>query len=202
MRFGLLEVIEHAGLTNDKKSLFKVKCVCGNTNIVRAANLVKKVRPVVSCGCQKGNRVYGPIPLPGMWHRHLSSERLAWKSMLARCNNKKLKQYKDWGGRGIKCLFESFEDFLNEVGERSTKYHSLGRINNDGNYEHGNVRWESKKEQQNNMRGNRILEYKGRSQTITQWAEELNLNRTYISHRLARGWSVEESIEIPIKPRK
>ena len=58
----------------------------------------------------------------------------------SRCTNKNVAQYKDYGGRGIKFLFKSFEEFLEELGPRPAGY-SLDRINNDGNYEPGNLRW-------------------------------------------------------------
>ena len=67
----------------------------------------------------------------------------------ARCRNPNVAQYKDWGGRGIKFLFNSFEEFLTVLGPRPPGY-SLDRINNDGHYEPGNVRWASRKEQNSN----------------------------------------------------
>lgn len=69
-----------------------------------------------------------------------------------RCNNKNFAQYKDYGGRGIKFLFESFEQFLKELGEKPSKEYTLDRIDNDGNYEPGNVRWATRKEQNNKQR--------------------------------------------------
>lgn len=68
-----------------------------------------------------------------------------------RCSNPNVAQYKDYGGRGIKFLFNSFEEFLEELGPRPNGY-SLDRINNDGNYEKGNIRWATR-EQQNNNKG-------------------------------------------------
>jgi hypothetical protein len=71
-----------------------------------------------------------------------------------RCNNKNYKNWEHYGGRGIKFLFKSFEDFFEELGpkpEPKNKY-SLDRINNDGNYEKGNVRWSTNSEQQLNKR--------------------------------------------------
>jgi len=60
-----------------------------------------------------------------------------------RCNNPKNKDYKNYGGRGIKFLFTSFEQFFGELGKRP-KGKSLDRKNNEGNYEPGNVRWPQK----------------------------------------------------------
>ena len=69
----------------------------------------------------------------------------------SRCNNPNHTQYKDYGGRGIKFLFKNFEDFLNAVGDRPNGL-TLNRINNDGNYEHGNVEWTTYSNQALNQR--------------------------------------------------
>src|SRR5207245_5618711 len=68
-----------------------------------------------------------------------------------RCTNTKCIQYPYYGGRGIKFLFDSFEQFYAELGPRP-KGLSLDRINNDGHYESGNVRWATWSEQMKNRR--------------------------------------------------
>jgi hypothetical protein len=64
----------------------------------------------------------------------------------SRCNNPKNKRYHEYGGRGIKWLFESYERAYQELGP-CPEGKTLDRINNDGNYEKGNVRWATKEEQ-------------------------------------------------------
>jgi hypothetical protein len=82
-------------------------------------------------------------------------EHTAWKGAKARCNQKKSKRFADYGGRGILFLFESFEQFFAELGPRPTPEHSVDRIDNDGHYEPGNVRWSTKSEQARNQRPRR-----------------------------------------------
>lgn len=69
-----------------------------------------------------------------------------------RCNPDRVDEFPDHGGRGIEFRFNNFAEFLSEVGERpepKTDY-SLDRIDNDGHYEPGNVKWATRKEQARN----------------------------------------------------
>ncbi len=83
------------------------------------------------------------------------NEYIAWKSMKQRCYNKNIKAYNDYGGRGIIVCDEWLNDFIaffNYIGVKPNKEYSLDRINNNGNYEPGNVRWANKTDQINNRR--------------------------------------------------
>lgn len=69
-----------------------------------------------------------------------------------RCTNPNARSFVYYGGRGIKFLFESFEQFVSELGPKPSPEHSLDRIENDGNYEPGNIRWATASEQNRNRR--------------------------------------------------
>lgn len=78
-------------------------------------------------------------------HGHASrdgrtKEYTAYRNAYRRCNSPKHKSFKNYGERGIKFLFNSFEDFLRDVGPWQPGY-TLDRIDPNGNYEVGNVRW-------------------------------------------------------------
>lgn len=75
-----------------------------------------------------------------------------------RCTNSKSKNYADYGGRGIEFRFVSFQQFINCVGNKPTPKHSLDRIENEGHYEPGNVRWATCSEQNRNQRKRFVLD--------------------------------------------
>lgn len=80
-----------------------------------------------------------------------SREYRSYSMARQRCENRTLPCWPRYGGRGIKFLFTSFDQFFAELGPRPAET-TLDRINNDGNYEPGNVRWATYKEQANNKR--------------------------------------------------
>ena len=77
--------------------------------------------------------------------------------MRSRCRSTTNAGYPYYGGRGIRVCarWESFENFLTDMGLRPSSEHSIDRINNDGNYEPGNCRWATKREQSLNQRPRR-----------------------------------------------
>lgn len=124
-----------------------------------------------------------------------------WQSMKRRCYNTNFSQYHDYGGRGItmsESWLESFINFYNDMGPRPSDKHSIDRKDNDGPYCKENCKWSTKEEQNNNQRSNKLLTYNGKTQTVTQWAKELNCTKSSLQSRLALGWTVEDTLSIPL----
>jgi hypothetical protein len=130
----------------------------------------------------------------------VTPEYRAWSNMIRRCIDPNAQQYKNYGARGIKVCQEwreSYTSFLYSIGRRPTSKHSIARIDNSGNYEPGNVRWDGPKAQCRNRRGNRIIEFNGLSLTVAEWTERKGFRKNLIIDRLQRGWSIEQALSTP-----
>lgn len=132
-------------------------------------------------------------------------------NMKQRCYNPKNDHFNVYGGRGIEICkewlnskkvgrngeskgFLAFKEWALTHGYRDDL--TIDRIDNNKGYSPDNCRWVSMKVQSNNLRRNIYLTYKGKTQTIHQWCEELNLNYERIRNRICRkGWSVEKAFE-------
>jgi hypothetical protein len=126
-----------------------------------------------------------------------------WTGIIDRCENPNKECYEDYGGRGIKlhpAWRKDFAAFFAAVGPRPSPRHSVERINNSKGYVPGNLKWATMKEQARNTRRNHLLTYKGKTQPIAAWAEELNLKDKLISERILKlGWSTEKALSTPAR---
>lgn len=129
----------------------------------------------------------------------------AWRNMINRCEYPNARRFDRYGGRGIRICSrwrKSFEAFLRDVGRAPTPSHTIGRIDNNGNYEPGNVEWQTRSEQMNNMASNRVLKYNGESRTLTQWANRIDISENILWHRIfSLKWSVRKSLTVPVRKK-
>lgn len=119
--------------------------------------------------------------------------------MLARCNNSNHAHFKNYGARGIKVLWKSFEDFLKDMGDKPAGTW-IERRNNDGNYCKENCRWATPKEQQRNKRTNNIVTVQGKTACFLEMCEHFGKKPMTVYYRLRKGWSLEESFLKPLIP--
>lgn len=186
-RFGKLTVIKYAGIINHKSS-WVVRCDCGTTKIIAGFNLTKKKGGTKSCGCLRGG-----ITTHGMSN---TPEYRIWRAMLNRCQNPNAKCFHNYGERGIKVCerWQSFDNFIADMGRRPSPRHTIERVDNDDNYCPKNCIWATRKKQARNTRVNHILTLDGRTMCITDWSRETGINASTISFRLKSGWSIRRTL--------
>lgn len=194
-RIGKLLIIGFAGIASTNKTMWHCLCDCGNGRTYDRRDLMKNT--LVSCGCyriqQSKNRVKHKECIDGK----ISAEYRIYQGAKERCTNPCGRAYPMWGARGIKFLFDSFEEFLNHIGRRPSDNHSLDRIDNNGHYAPDNVRWATAVEQAQNRNSTQWLTINGISKCISDWAKEYNISSTTIGSRRKRGWCDMCAILIP-----
>lgn len=188
-----------------RRALFK--CDCGVEKVIRLSSV--KSGAVVSCGCKKREEAKALAEDYCVKHGDArlgarAPEYGIYRTMLSRCFNPKVERYPEYGGRGIMVCDEwrgdgGYERFLAHVGRRPTTDHSIDRIDPDGHYEPGNVRWAVKEVQANNKRNSVRVSAYGREMTMREASDFSGIGRTTLAHRLKLGMSPEEAMTAPIK---
>lgn len=211
-KFGRWTVLSGPECIN-KNYYWECLCACGTRSKVNGGSL--RSGGTKSCGCiniefcKENFKTHGKTG---------TQEHRSWKHLKERCLNPKCKKYHSHGGRGIKVCDRwksSFKHFLEDMGERPVGKTSIDRIDNDGNYSCGhceeclengwpaNCRWADAKEQGNNTRTCRYVEYNGFRGTLTQVCEYFGKDVNLVGIRLNKlGWSLEKSLETPVMTPK
>lgn len=114
-----------------------------------------------------------------------------------RCQSPKNSCYRHYGGRGIEFRFTSFEEFFAEVGKRPSPSHSIERINNNGHYEKGNVRWATKEEQGKNKRNNVNITIENETKTMSEWCAIRSIPTARVHLRIKNGWCGACAVIVP-----
>lgn len=166
-RFGKLTVIGYAG-NNRTAAQWLCRCDCGNECIVVGT----KLRSGYTKSCSCAQKIVTSIH----FKKHGKTgtpEYRTWKAMKERCYNVHNIGYKNYGARGIRVCerwLNSFENFLSDMGVKPGKKYSIDRKDSTGNYEPGNCKWATMKEQGGNTSRNVWIEYEGQTKIIQDWA--------------------------------
>ncbi len=120
--------------------------------------------------------------------------------MIQRCENPNHTWYKKYGGRGVSVCPKwrnDFEAFAADMGERPSLKHTADRIDVNGIYEPGNVRWATQAQQMNNTTVTRTISWLGQEYTITDVCSKTGLERATVLYRINAGWSGERIMTTP-----
>lgn len=177
------------------------KCVCGTVKSINIYSLRKGVSQ--SCGCLRAEVTEDRTVVHGHARpAQQTPEYRAWADAKSRCFNPNVRNFAEYGGRGITMCpewQESFEAFYQDMGPRPSPIHSLDRRDTNGHYEPVNCRWSTDKEQCRNTRFNRVLEVDGERMTMIEAAERYSIKRATIWQRLNMGWSVDDAVKKPVR---
>lgn len=198
-RFSRLIVVSRAENSKHNYAMWNCICDCGAKVITVGTSLRKG--NTKSCGCFSKDQIATLRRTHGMSQ---ATEYRVWRGMITRCTNPNVKCYANYGKRGIVVCERwksSFENFLADMGERPTPKHTLDRINNDGNYEPGNVRWAERKEQNRNQRSNIVITHNGITAILSEWAVITGIDYQTLHTRIWDGWSHERAITTPVRHR-
>ena len=205
-RYGMLTVIEHS--YSETGTYWRCICDCGNESIVTGGNLAAGHTKSCGCGsikqaienCRTANE---KNKLP---YSNIKQLRSMYRGMIHRCYNQNNKDYRNYGGRGIRICKKWLDDkraFYEFVhANKHDPGHQIDRIDNDGNYEPKNCRFVSAFVQTNNRTSNCFIDWEGKRLTIRQWERELGMPINVLHQRLRSNWSIERAMTQPVRAIK
>lgn len=200
--YGQLTIISVGGVVGigaSAKRLVKCKCECGTIKEYKLGSL--RNGNTTTCGCRAKPYKTFVIKKYGVYHIDLLY--IYW-SIKSRCLTPTSVNYHNYGGRGIGLCLEWADDFIKFycwcIDNGWQKGLEIDRINNNGNYEHANIRFVTKAVNARNKRQTRLINYDNQELCLKDWAIKLNVNYDALRYRLNKGWSVEAAFTKKLSP--
>lgn len=190
LKFGKLTVLSEAERLRPKYPRYLCSCDCGMNTIVNGYHL--RSGATKSCGCW--NKDNPTTKTHGLTE---SDEYKVWCGMKRRCYNKNEPSYHRYGGNGITIAEEwlnSFEKFLEDMGNRPSKEYSIDRIDGTKGYYKDNCRWATKTTQSRNRKSAILVTFNNETYCITEWAERINIKEATLRARIKNGWDIARAL--------
>ena len=181
------EVENRVALSGRVSRMIQAQCFCGNVFNTTLSSVIS--RHTNSCGCLQ-RAAASQNKKHGMWQSSIYNK---WGHIKMRTGNPNDSNYHNYGGRGIVMFppwtvdFQLFYDYVSALPHYGEKGYTLDRIENDGNYEPGNLRWTTRHIQNSNNRKkpNTTSGYVGVGKTYKRW-------RAYVGRKRLGSWKTKE----------
>ncbi len=197
-KYNRLTVVSWAGI-HTGRTAWNCICDCGNKTLVTGNSLRRG--NTMSCGCKSQENLLKRNFRHGFASRSNTAPLYkVFQSIRSRCTISTATHYRLYGGRGIKCLWASFEDFKKDMGNEYEKLYTgvrsitIERVDRNGHYCKENCIWASYQVQANNTSRNHFLEFNGVTKTLSQWAREFGSTQERIRARLKLGFTPEQAL--------
>jgi hypothetical protein len=197
-RFGAVTILDRAP-SKGRGWVWRYRCDCGAEGVCRSSRIPQGGCP--RCSKERHDKAVTK-------HGNARSGKRTdlyqcWLGIRQRCFNENNESYPHYGGRGITVSprWDDFEVFAADIPPRPSAKHQLDRIDNNGNYEPGNVRWATCRDNNRNRRSNRMLTFNGQTLVMKEWAEKVGLPYTTLKQRIANGWDARKALTTPWLPR-
>lgn len=201
-RFGRLVALREVEKSRHGTRRWVCQCDCGSPEKVILQDLLRN-GATQSCGCLHAEVIRAAITHGHTRRNKHSAEHMAWRNMLNRCYREKTHNFQNYGGRGIVVCDRwrgrgGFERFLADVGHRPSPRHTIDRYpDTNGNYEPGNVRWATLRQQAQNKRDTFMVEANGKSIPLIALTRTLGVSYWRAYSRLRRGALLRNALGIP-----
>lgn len=188
--FGRLRVIATGQIPGKYRYMAVCECECGSAAKTVRFDLLKS-GATLSCGCLRLERT-------STHHMRKSVHYDRWHNMMDRCYRKSCPAYQNYGGRGIKVCpaWHDIVSFVNDLPDGYAPGLEMDRIDNDGDYKPGNIRWATRSENCDNRRTGASLTHKGKTQSFSAWSKETGINLGTLWTRINSGWSAEKALTV------
>jgi len=200
LKIGNLTVLsyshKHTQPGGAKVHYWNVLCDCGKEFLRRTNHLTSSIYKTYSCGCLIPKLTSERFKTHGYREHPLYG---TWSKMIQRCKDPKDRFWKSYGGKGVKVCerWLVIDNFILDMGNKPSKYHSLDRINNDGDYCPENCRWSTPLEQARNKTNNNWITINGETKCLVDWCKLNNISPSRACARIRTGWDKARAVTTP-----
>lgn len=192
LKFGKLTALKR--VSNDKygHAIWLCECECGNQiSVLKSSLTTGRTR---SCGCLFKQTRHTAAKTHGQSKTRLFG---VWVNMHERCENPHRKDWRYYGGKGVKVCdewseFTAFAEWATRNGYSDNL--TIDRVDVNGGYNPDNCRWVSWEKQMNNTTRNRRITADGKTLTLAEWAKESGIKYRTLQWRLSHGWDERRSV--------